>query len=58
MSEVVDDKSERCILFILDCISKKLSDNTSQSPIIIGVNGVQGSGKSTLVSTNSHQSAM
>ena len=58
MSEIVDDKSDCCILFILDCISKKSSNNIHQSPVFIGVNGAQGSGKSTLVSTNGHQSTM
>ena len=58
MSEIVDDKSDCCIQFILDCISKKSSNNTHQSPVFIGVNGAQGSGKSTLVSTNGHQSTM
>lgn len=58
MSEVVDDKSDCCILFILDCISKKSSTNTYRSPVFIGVNGAQGSGKSTLVSTYGYQSAI
>ena len=55
MSEIVDDKSDFCIPFILDCISKKSSNDIHQSPVFIGVNGAQGSGKSTLVSTNGHQ---
>ena len=58
MSGVVDDKSDYCLPFILDCISKKPSDDTYQSPIFIGVNGAQGSGKSTLVSPTGHLSAM
>ena len=58
MSKIVDDKSDCCILFILDCINKKSSTKTYQSPVFIGVNGIQGSGKSTLVSANGHQSAI
>lgn len=50
MSEVVDDKSEHCVPFILNCTSKNSSNDAHQSPIFIGVNGAQGSGKTTLVS--------
>ena len=49
MSGDVDDKSEHCVPFILDYVSKKSSDDAHHSPIFIGVNGAQGSGKSTLV---------
>lgn len=55
MSEVVDDKSDHCITFILDHMSIKSSLNDHHSPIFIGVNGAQGSGKTTLVSLVSHQ---
>ena len=58
MSEVVDDKSDCCIPFILNCMRKKLSSDTHPSPVFIGVNGAQGSGKSTLVSVTGHQSKL
>jgi D-glycerate 3-kinase len=52
-----DDKSEHCIPFILECLQAHRSqyagqhDNgrTSLPPLILGVNGIQGSGKTTLV---------
>lgn len=50
MSGVVDDKSGHCIPFILDCMSTKSSVDAHHSPLFVGVNGAQGSGKTTLVS--------
>ena len=49
MSGVTEDRSDHCVRFILDCMSKNSSGNAYQSPIFIGVNGVQGIGKSHLV---------
>ena len=49
MSGVAEDRSDHCVRFILDCMSKNSSDNAYHSPIFIGVNGVQGIGKSHLV---------
>ncbi|KAE9363095.1 P-loop containing nucleoside triphosphate hydrolase protein [Stipitochalara longipes BDJ] len=45
--EIIDDKSPHCIPFIL----RQLSLHTSQELFVIGLNGVQGAGKTTLVST-------
>jgi D-glycerate 3-kinase len=45
--EIIDDKSPRCIPFILNRLSHHL--NTTK-PFFIGLNGVQGAGKTTLVS--------
>ena len=58
MSVVEDDKSNHCVPFILSHVTKKSSDDTHQSPLFIGVNGAQGSGKTTLVSLNGYQPAM
>lgn len=49
MVDVLDDKSEHCMTFILDCV-KKRSMGTQETPLFIAVNGAQGSGKTTLVS--------
>lgn len=56
MSVVVDDKSDHCISFILQRMSERAGDD--DAPIFIGVNGPQGSGKTTLVSPTGHQHAM
>ncbi|KAK3939817.1 P-loop containing nucleoside triphosphate hydrolase protein [Diplogelasinospora grovesii] len=48
-SRVVDDKSPICIPFILSKLSEYGKANTSNRPFIIGLNGVQGVGKTTLV---------
>ena len=60
MSGVVDDKSDHCVPFILNHMSEKSSvtDDIPRSPIFIGVNGPQGSGKTTLVSVAGHQHTM
>lgn len=56
MSQIIDDKSEHCIPFITDRI--KLHQETyhragkDAPPFFIGLNGVQGAGKTTLVRDN------
>ncbi|KAI9745403.1 MAG: hypothetical protein M1818_000937 [Claussenomyces sp. TS43310] len=56
---IIDDKSPHCIPFILACLSAHQTRNShnndeegasSSRPFIIGLNGVQGAGKTTLVS--------
>ncbi|KAF2431336.1 P-loop containing nucleoside triphosphate hydrolase protein [Tothia fuscella] len=50
MSEVIiDDKSEHCIPFLLERLENH--QKTEDRPFFLGLNGVQGAGKSTLVST-------
>lgn len=53
MPEVVDDKSEHCIPFILDHIKLHREHYESKgeppAPFFVGLNGVQGAGKTTLV---------
>ncbi|OTB08194.1 hypothetical protein M426DRAFT_317295 [Hypoxylon sp. CI-4A] len=46
---IIDDKSPICIPFILDLYQKYKSASDSSRPFIIGLNGVQGAGKTTLV---------
>ncbi|KAF8855278.1 putative Uridine/cytidine kinase, partial [Acephala macrosclerotiorum] len=48
---IVDDKSPHCIPFILSLLKERKVDDASTKPFIIGLNGVQGAGKTTLVST-------
>jgi D-glycerate 3-kinase len=47
--QIIDDKSPHCIPFILSRLHTYQSSNPSR-PFIIGLNGVQGAGKTTLVS--------
>jgi D-glycerate 3-kinase len=47
-SRVVDDKSPICIPFILDLL-KVHEDDHPDRPFIVGLNGIQGVGKTTLV---------
>ena len=53
MPEIIDDKSEHCIPFILERL--KLHEEQYESkgekppPFFLGLNGVQGAGKTTLV---------
>ncbi|KAI1430355.1 putative Uridine/cytidine kinase [Xylaria sp. FL1777] len=47
--EIHDDKSPICIPFILDRLQSHLKSGSTR-PFIIGLNGVQGAGKTTLVS--------
>ncbi|KAF2774266.1 P-loop containing nucleoside triphosphate hydrolase protein [Teratosphaeria nubilosa] len=55
MSEIIDDKSEHCIPFILHRIKQHREKHQSQGktppPFFVGLNGVQGAGKTTLVET-------
>jgi D-glycerate 3-kinase len=55
-----DDKSEHCIPFILECLDAHRTRYAEQRdgpspnqppppPLFLGVNGIQGSGKTTLV---------
>jgi pantothenate kinase-related protein Tda10 len=52
--EIVDDKSEHCIPFILDKIKAHRDyhkkEGTAAPPFFLGLNGIQGAGKTTLVS--------
>ncbi|KAF2091912.1 P-loop containing nucleoside triphosphate hydrolase protein [Saccharata proteae CBS 121410] len=52
MAAIVDDKSPHCIPFILDRLAVHRA--TSAAPFFLGLNGVQGAGKTTLVSTLCH----
>jgi D-glycerate 3-kinase len=53
MPEIIDDKSEHCVPFILDRIKehRKAFDlkGDKPTPFFVGLNGVQGAGKTTLV---------
>ncbi|KAK3662746.1 hypothetical protein LTR22_006362 [Elasticomyces elasticus] len=55
MPEIVDDKSEHCIPFIIGRIEQHRqqyeSKNEKPPPFFVGLNGVQGAGKTTLVTT-------
>jgi len=52
--EIVDDKSEHCIPFILDKIKAHCDyykkEGKDAPPFFLGLNGIQGAGKTTLVS--------
>ena len=53
MPEMVDDKSQYCIPFLLDRLrfhTERHRNNPSTPPFFIGLNGVQGAGKTFLVS--------
>jgi hypothetical protein len=45
--DIVDDKSEHCILFLLERL--RIHREQHDTPFVLGLNGVQGAGKSTLV---------
>jgi D-glycerate 3-kinase len=53
MPEIIDDKSEHCIPFILERIKQHCNQyeakNETPPPFFVGLNGVQGAGKTTLV---------
>jgi len=55
MPEIIDDKSEHCVPFILDRIKEHRQASESKgekpTPFFVGLNGVQGAGKTTLVTT-------
>jgi D-glycerate 3-kinase len=46
MASFVDDKTPICVPFILE----QLKSHSTSRPLVIGLNGVQGAGKTTLVS--------
>ncbi|CAK7262447.1 hypothetical protein SEPCBS57363_000034 [Sporothrix epigloea] len=56
-SRIIDDKSSICVPFILDRLthyqkqSFDLTGSAPKRPFIVGINGVQGVGKTTLVQT-------
>ena len=53
MAEVNDDKSEHCIPFILERLKEHREHYESRGeqppPFFLGLNGIQGAGKTTLV---------
>ena len=53
MPAIVDDKSEHCIPFILERLKLHQEQYESRDqkppPFFLGLNGVQGAGKTTLV---------
>jgi len=53
MPDMIDDKSEHCVPFILEHIrlhrEQYSADGETPPPFFIGLNGVQGAGKTTLV---------
>jgi D-glycerate 3-kinase len=49
MATFVDDKTPICVPFILDHL-KSHHTSSSKPPFVIGLNGIQGAGKTTLVS--------
>ncbi|KAJ9254439.1 P-loop containing nucleoside triphosphate hydrolase protein [Paecilomyces variotii] len=54
MPEIVDDKSQHCIPFILERLKvhqARHKDDPDAPPFFLGLNGVQGAGKTVLVST-------
>jgi D-glycerate 3-kinase len=48
LPQLIDDKSPICISFILERLKERTA-TTRSKPFIIGLNGVQGVGKTTLV---------
>lgn len=53
MSGIIDDKSEHCVPFILNHIRQHRQQYDAKGetppPFFVGLNGVQGAGKTTLV---------
>ncbi|KAF7718082.1 Glycerate 3-kinase [Penicillium ucsense] len=55
MIEIVDDKSKYCIPFLLERLRIHTARHPSNTPpFFLGLNGVQGAGKTVLVSTLQH----
>lgn len=56
--EIIDDKSATCLAFILERLRQQNATTATAGapikPFIIGLNGVQGVGKTTLVHTLAH----
>lgn len=56
MPEIVDDKSQYCIPFLLERLQahterhRKADGSADPPPFFLGLNGVQGAGKTVLVS--------
>lgn len=53
MPDFIDDKSEHCIPFLLERLKIHQERHAGRSdlpPFFLGLNGVQGAGKTTLVS--------
>jgi pantothenate kinase-related protein Tda10 len=54
MPEIVDDKSQHCIPFLLERLrihtERHASADGNTPPFFLGLNGVQGAGKTVLVS--------
>lgn len=56
MPEIVDDKSQYCIPFLLERLRihterhRQTTGSTDAPPFFLGLNGVQGAGKTVLVS--------
>lgn len=55
MPTVLDDKSEHCVPFVLEQIKRHRQAHAHREdgcpPFFVGLNGIQGAGKTTLVST-------
>lgn len=52
MPEIVDDKSQYCIPFLLERLKvhqARYKDDPRAPPFFLGLNGVQGAGKTVLV---------
>lgn len=46
---IIDDKTPVCVPFILEHVGSAVTDSSPSRPFIIGLNGIQGAGKTTLV---------
>lgn len=52
-SEIFDDKTEHCLPFLLERLEvhkSRHTDNPNPPPFFVGLNGIQGAGKTVLVS--------
>lgn len=55
MPDIIDDKSQHCIPFLLERLQAhqaRHASNPNPPPFFLGLNGVQGAGKTTLVRTS------